>query len=110
MKEVYRSFEGKLNLDNQSGYIIYELKDFYQIEFLSIEKISDDSGSIRLRKHIFSEEDFSNLEKITKLETYIESGCADYGQCQYKGKWYSVPVIRKIQFERHDGNWKKYVY
>lgn len=34
--EVYRSFEGKIGVDKQSGYIIYEIADFYQVDFLSV--------------------------------------------------------------------------
>lgn len=36
MKEIYRSFEGKLGVDNQSGYIISELKETYQIENFTV--------------------------------------------------------------------------
>ena len=36
MQEIYRSFEGKLNVDCQNGYIILELKERYQIEWLSV--------------------------------------------------------------------------
>ena len=38
MKEVYCSFEGKLDLSNQSGYVIYEMENnMLQIEFLSVD-------------------------------------------------------------------------
>ena len=36
MQEIYRSFEGKLGVDNQSGYIISELKETYQIENFTV--------------------------------------------------------------------------
>lgn len=36
MQEIYRSFEGKLDVDCQEGYIISELKETYQIEYLSV--------------------------------------------------------------------------
>lgn len=36
MQEIYRSFEGKLGVDNQDGYIIFGLKERYQIEWLSV--------------------------------------------------------------------------
>ena len=34
--EVYRSFEGKLDADNQSGYIIYDGGDWWQVEIISV--------------------------------------------------------------------------
>ena len=30
MKEIYRSFEGKLDADNQEGYIVYEGNGFFR--------------------------------------------------------------------------------
>lgn len=35
-KEVYRSFEGKLDAENQGGYVISELNDFYEVEFFNV--------------------------------------------------------------------------
>lgn len=109
MKEVYRSFEGKINLDNQFGYIIYDLGDFYQIEFVSIELADRNSSSVRIKKDILFPDDFKNLDRITELEMNIENGRANYGQYQYKGKWYGCDMIRKIQNKNRDGNWKKYI-
>lgn len=53
-KEVYSSFEGKLNVDCQNGYIITEIKDFYEVEFLSVwQDIPDKKVRIRkLRKNL----------------------------------------------------------
>ena len=45
MKEIYRSFDGKLDVDNQSGYIVYEGNGFYEIESFSVWR----SGSKRVR-------------------------------------------------------------
>ena len=36
MKEVYRSFEGKLDVDNQTGTIVYDGGEYWQFESLSV--------------------------------------------------------------------------
>lgn len=107
MKEIYRSFEGKLNVENQSGYIIYEIENFYQIEFISVR--TSGSDKVRIKKELLQKEDFENLEKITEIEMDIENGRADYGQCWYKEKWYSYDTINKIQCKNQDNYWKRYV-
>lgn len=109
MKEIYRNFEGKIGVDNQYGYIISEEDNFYLVEFISAWQSNSKGNSVRIRKDVLSLSDFSNLEKIAELEMDILYGRADYGQVQYKGKWYSVPMIRKIQNDHQDGNWRKYV-
>ena len=107
-KEIYRSFEGFLNIDNQSGYIIYDTNEFYEVEFLNV--CSDTkTDRVRIRKNLLRKEDFGNLLKIGELQYDIENGRADYGQCYYKDKWYGYKMICKIQKENKDGNWKKYV-
>lgn len=64
MQEIYRSFEGKLGVDNQSGYIISELKETYQIEWLSVW---GKTNKIRVRKDLLPVEDFGNASKISEL-------------------------------------------
>jgi len=107
-KEVYRSFEGKLNVDVQKGYIITELDGFYEIEFLTVWSDIGDSR-IRIRKEFLSENDFANLEKITELMIDVEDGRADCGQCFYKGKWYGYDTICKIQETNKSYDWKNFV-
>ena len=36
MKEIYRSFEGKLDVDNQEGYIVYQGNGFFEIHNISV--------------------------------------------------------------------------
>lgn len=107
MKEVYRSFEGKLGVSCPEGYIIYDLSEFYQVDFLTVYQGAPDS-SVRLRKNVFTPDHFDNEEYILSLEMDIEHGRADHGQYLYKGKWYSVSMIRAIQKAHHDGNWRRY--
>ena len=108
-KEVYRSFDKLLGVDNQTGYIIYELKDFYEVEFLSVWSDAKES-KVRIRKEFLQESDFSNLEKIGDLQMGIENGCGDYGQCYFNDKWYGYDTIRKIQIKHEDPSWKRHVY
>ncbi len=60
MQEIYRSFEGKLNVDCQDGYIILELKERYQIEWLSVW---GKTQKIRVKKRSASGERFRKREK-----------------------------------------------
>lgn len=85
MKEVYRSFEEKLNVDNQSGYIIYETEDFCQVEFLSVWSDQEDI-KVRIRKGFLTEVDFTDPDKIISLQMDIENGCGDYGRCFFNDK------------------------
>lgn len=92
MREVYRSFEGKIGVDCRSGYIITELKDFYEVEFLSAYNDVKDTR-VRIRKELLPESDFSNLEKIVELQIAIDSGFGDYGQRFYDGKWHGDKAV-----------------
>ncbi len=104
-KEVYSSFEGKLNVDCQNGYIITEIKDFYEVEFLSVWQDIPDK-KVRIRKKFLPECDFENYEKICDLTRYIEDGLGDYGQCWYNGKWYGYDLVCKIREKYQVNNWK----
>ena len=108
MKEVYRSFEGKLGVDRQSGYIIEEGDGFYEINFLSVWNDQED-GKVRISKEI--KFDFSDIEKISQIVMDIENGCYNSEKCQvlYNGKWYSGKSINKIQNAKKDHKWKRYV-
>ncbi len=108
MKEVYRSFEGKLDAGNQSGYIIYELDKYYEIHFLSVW-IDESDDMVRINKDLLPGEDFGKLDKIASIKMDIEFGRGDFGQCWYKQKWYSYETICKIQSRNKDNWWKKYV-
>lgn len=82
MQEIYRSFEGKLNVDCQSGYIILELKERYQIEWLTVW---GKTNKVRVRKDLLPVEDFGNEEKISELFTDAFHGCLKGCSYQYKG-------------------------
>ena len=105
MKEIYRSFEGKLDVDNQSGYIIYELKDFFQIDWLSV---SSKTQRVRIGKKLLTSEDFENENKLAELSLAVENGNVN-GQCYYHDKWYDYQTICKIQKKRQSYDWKMYV-
>lgn len=110
MKELYRSFEGKLDVDNQSGYIIYDNKktNTYEIQFINVT-VSKKSEKFRVSKNLLSQNEFSNLEKIQTLYVEVGNGVYENGQISYKNRWYSAKMIRDIQKDRQDQNWKKYV-
>lgn len=106
LKEIYRSFEGKLDMENQSGYVIYETERYYHIEFLDIDR--EKQREVRIWKEHLKPEDFGDLEKITEIWMDIENGRADYGQCLYRGKWWTYDNICMIQKANQDMNWKRY--
>ena len=107
MTELYRSFEGKLNVETQHGYIIYDNKETYEIEWVSIESVS--SHRCRIPKTLLTEEDFPDIEKIAELDYEIGNGVYKNGQTFYKNKWYSGTTITDIQNSNKDNNWKKYI-
>lgn len=100
MQEIYRSFEGKLGVDNQSGYIISELKETYQIENFTVW---GKSQKIRVKKGLLPVEDFGN-EVVD-----IEHGCLEGCSYQYRGTWYSYEKILEIQRKNQSNNWQAYV-
>lgn len=106
MQEIYRSFEGKLGVDNQSGYIISELKETYQIENFTVW---GKSQKIRVRKDLLPAEDFGNDEKITDLFVSVSNGCLKGCSYQYRGTWYSYEKILEIQRKNQSNNWQAYV-
>lgn len=110
MQEVYRSFEGKLDVGNQRGYIIYDGVTFYEIHFISVWSDEKDH-KVRIPKTLINAADFSDREKLDVIGFQIENGAFDSENAQtfYKGKWYSGVLINKIQRARQDHNWKKYI-
>ncbi len=102
MKEIYRSFDGKLDVDNQSGYIVYEGNGFYEIESFSVWR----SGSKRVR--LKAPVDWTDLAAIGEATLGVEHGVVE-GQAFYKGKWYGTETINRIQNKYGDYSWQAYV-
>lgn len=106
MQEIYRSFEWKLGVDNQSGYIISELKETYQIENFTVW---GKSQKIRVKKDLLSVDDFGNEERIAEFFVDVEHGCLKGCSYQYRGTWYSYDKILEIQRKNQSNNWQAYV-
>ena len=108
--EVYRSFEGKLDADNQSGYIIYDGGDWWQVESISVWQYTPKT-ICRIDKDALDPAEFDDFYKIADIEINIEAG--NYNnknmQAYYKNKWYSSPQIREIQNFCQNHNSKIYV-
>lgn len=107
MKEVYRSFDRKLDVDRQSGYTITDTGNFYEVVFISVW--SSAPGRVRIRKDAITPDDFADGEKLARIQLDIESGASDAGLAYWNGKWYSQDTIRAIQAAHQDAQWKKYV-
>lgn len=71
--EVYRSFEGKLDADNQSGYIIYDGGDWWQVEIISVGQYTPKT-ICRIDKNALNPAEFEDFFKIAYIETNIEVG------------------------------------
>lgn len=105
MQEVYRSFDGVLGFEDRDGYIIYDIKDFYEIHFLSVY-LDSKHNKFRVEKSALN--NFEDIEKISELLVKVNDGCLP-GQAYYKSKWYSQELINKLQLSHKDYEWKKYV-
>lgn len=66
MKELYRSFEGKLGVDTRAGYIIFDngTKDTYTLEWLSVYNYEPDV-TYRVAKNRMP--DFDDMDAIMEL-------------------------------------------
>lgn len=104
MKEIFRSFEGKLGPDNQSGFIVYETDSGkIRIETLSVWENSTDG----IYMIPYQERDWSkmSLEELGELLLDIDDGRIP-GEVYYKEKWRNP---QKLQDKYRDCNWKKYI-
>ena len=105
MKEIYRSFDGQLGPENKSGYVVYDCGDKYELHFLSVY---DDVNKSKIR--IFKDDlpDVVDIERIGEINLKINDGTMR-GDTFYKNKWYSMELINKIQDDKKDYNWRKYI-
>jgi len=64
--ELYRSFDGLLNVDTREGYIIYDngTKDTYAVEWLNVDQ---DVADIKIRVPKESLPDFDDVEAVWEL-------------------------------------------
>ena len=99
MNLVYSSYEGKLGVDNQSGYNVYELSDWYEIHLLSVFANKDEKFRIPKEK---APDDWTRFD-IGSLVA-IKDGAED-GQYFFNNRWYSKETINKIQKENRTYNW-----
>ena len=102
MKELYRSFEGLLNIDNPSGYVVYELKEWYQVDFLNVYCDVADS-KVRFAKD-YAPDHWGNAKAIAELDDAVFCGRIP-GQMYYRGKGRTP---RKIMDSNGDYIWTRY--
>ena len=104
MKELYRSFEGKLDAENRFGYIVYENEDFYEIHSLSV--YTHGTQKVRVSKSVSF--DMADLAEIGRMYSEVEAGKTE-GQAWFGGRWYSMETIHKIQTKYENYHWQRYV-
>lgn len=108
--EIYRSFEGKLGVEQQRGYILYELADGELIEYESISVWEDEhTEHARIPSRFLPASEYSNINKIAELVADCYYGNLAGGQIFFRGKWWSYDTIRKIQQKNRDNCWHRYV-
>lgn len=105
MVEIYRNFDGNLGPGSESGYIVYDCGDKYEVHFLSAYS---DVNQTKIR--IFKDDlpDVTDIERIGEIHLKINDG-AMRGDTFYKNKWYSMELINKIQEDKTDYDWRKYI-
>lgn len=99
-REVYRSFEGKLGVDNRDGYIVYESDNYITVERLSVYNDAIETCT-RIPKTAVTCP-LSDGAALAELEDAVDCGRIN-GQVRYRGKWYSP---RSIMDKYQDANWR----
>lgn len=110
MRELYRSFEGKLSVDQQDGYILYSINDGALVEYNSLSVWQDQrSERAHIPAALLRPEDYGNSDKIGGLVVDCWFGNLPDGQIYFRGKWWTGKAIRAIQAKHNDNNWQRYV-
>ena len=104
MKEIYRSFEGKLDVDNRSGVIVYGLKNGVVIDFCNVLLGAWPAPLTRVKLNGVPHN--TDWESFNFGEMWDDAfyGRID-GQFYYNGYWRSP---RKIMEENRDVHWVRY--
>lgn len=101
MKEIYRSFEGTLGVENREGFIVYEAGKWYECECLSVYEYKED---FRFRfPRSMAPESWDSFD-LGEMIDAVECGRID-GRVFVEGKWRTP---RKIMDKHQDYNWRKY--
>ena len=104
MKEIYRSFEGQLNPDTPTGYIVSEGGSFYLVEYVSA-RMHEKDQLFRIPKELVKryddpEEVMGHLVKIEFCKDPLNDPCfvEEYKNVQFfdsaQGKWMKLGKYR----------------
>lgn len=108
-KELYRSFEGKLDVGNEEGYIIYNIGGGrLQIERYNVWTHGPQEP-FRIPAKLLPPEDYGNEAKIVELCVDAWYGRRAGTEIFFRDRWYSDEAIEKIQKLHEDNVWQKYV-
>ena len=100
--EIYRSFEGKLDYENQGGYIIYDYSEnYFLVDSFSV--FSSTHNYVLINKNI--DFDFENESRIAEIEQEVENG-TESGAVMVNGKWYYQKQIVDLQKKYQDYRWR----
>lgn len=110
MKEIYRSFEGLLDVDCQFGYILYAVKGGDLIEYESVSVWSDSrSERARIPARYLPTDSYDDALNIVKLVDACRNGTLPGGQYFFRGKWWSYDRISKISKRYRFQHWMECV-
>ena len=102
MKEIYRSFDVLSVEGPRTGYIVYQLENYYQVEWKSIEP------DIQPRKFRIAQAiDWKDPGAVSEARQNVEAANIE-GQAFYKNRWYSTKTILKIMKDKETFNWQAY--
>lgn len=109
-EEIYRSFEGFLNVDQQCGYILYSISDGAMIEYEWLSVWQDASTErARFPAKLLPPSEYSNGALLGELVVNCMDGVIEGGQYFHKDRWWSAETIHKIQNVNQDYCWQRYV-
>lgn len=101
-EEIYRSFSGKLGVENQEGYIIYSVDEWLEYKTLSVRQ---NTITVRIRfRPSDAPIDWSDMCALGEIIEAVDCGRIP-GQVWYRGAWRTP---RKLIEQYQDYNWKKY--
>lgn len=110
MNEIYRSFDGKLGVSCQSGYILYSLNNGDLIEYEGLSVWGDaKTERARIPARYLAPSEYSDFDKIAELVAECYYGTLPDGQIYISGKWWTYDAICKIQRQHHTNNWHCYI-
>ena len=105
MKEIYRSFDAPLGVNDSAGYIILENETLYEVVCYSC--YSAGTTRFRVPKDLIPE--FTDVSRIMGLMDYASQGEIEGSQFFHHGRWYKAETIERIKRAHLSSRWTQFV-